>query len=352
MERELAKSQLYDRILSSLAWACIGDAMGAPTEQRSIDEIHRIWGGRVEQFYAPPDDAPFAKGRAAGQITDDASQMLSLVDAYIEHSGRLSSAAVAAALLRWADNDEYFPRFAGPSTRASVERLRSGGDPEQAGRIGRLTTEGTSNGAAMRVAPAGLAHPGNREAAVRDALTMCLPSHATNLAISGAACVAAAVATAMVPGTPIIEVIRAGRWGAVEGERLGRQHGREVAGPSVVNRLDLALGVAAKAASLDDALVGIAGIVGTGLHISEAVPAAFGIFVAASGDPFLAVVGGANCGDDTDTVACIAGSIAGAFTGFGSVPTELYRQVSEANGLDLEGKATAFADVVASEAAR
>ena len=343
----MEQAELYDRIFGSLATACIGDAMGAPTEQRSIDEIRSTWGGRVERFYAPPDDAPYGKGRGAGQITDDSSQMLYLVDAYVEHDGQLTPRAMADALLRWADNAEYFPRFAGPSTRASIARLRAGEDPEQTGKIGRLTTEGTSNGAAMRVAPAGLAHPGDPEAAARDALVTCLPSHATNLGVSGAVSVAAAVATAMVPNTSIMEVIRAAQWGAIKGERLGREHGREVGGPTVTKRLDLALEVAAKARSLDEAIVEIATTVGSGLHVSEAVPAALGVFLAASGDPFLTVVAGANLGDDTDTVACIAGSIAGAFTGFGAVPADLYAQVLEANGFDIEAKAAAFANVVA-----
>jgi ADP-ribosylglycohydrolase len=253
---------------------------------------------------------------------------------------------MADALLRWADNDEYCPRFAGPSTRASLDRLRAGEPPDQAGRIGRLTSEGTSNGAAMRVAPAGLAHPGDPEAAVRAALVTCLPSHATNLAVAGAGCVAAAVAAALATGAGLIDVIRAARWGAVEGERLGRAHGREVAGPLVAKRLDLELELATTAASLDDAVAAIAETVGTGLHISEAVPAALGILLAAGGDPWLAVVGGANAGDDTDTVACIAGGIAGALAGFGSVPADFYRQVTEANDLDLERRAAAFAAVV------
>ncbi|HEU5433916.1 MAG TPA: ADP-ribosylglycohydrolase family protein, partial [Thermomicrobiales bacterium] len=111
--------------------------------------------------------------------------------------------------------------------------------------------------------------------------------------------------------------------------------------------LDLALELAATAGSLDDAVTAIAETVGSGLHISEAVPAALGIFLAAGGDPWLAVVGGANGGDDTDTVACIAGSIAGALAGFGSVPADLFRQVSEANDLDLERRAAAFVDAVA-----
>jgi ADP-ribosylglycohydrolase len=160
--------------------------------------------------------------------------------------------------------------------------------------------------------------------------------------------VAAAVATAMIPNTPIMEVIRSAQWGAIEGERLGREHGREVGGPTVTKRLDLALEIAARSRTLDDAIADIVTTVGSGLHISEAVPAALGVFLAGSGDPFLTVVAGANLGDDTDTVACIAGSIAGAFTGFGAVPEGLYREMLVANGLDLEAKAAAFTDVVAS----
>lgn len=344
-------TELYGRILGALASACIGDALGAPTEERSIEEIRRIWGGRVESFHAPPDDSPFAQGRGPGQVTDDASQMLCLVDVYIEGGGTLTPQTMGRALLRWGDKPEY-QRFAGPTTRKGLERLRAGEDPSCAGRRGRLTTDGTTNGAAMRVAPAGLAHPGDAKAAVHDAMITCLPTHATNLAISGAGCVAAAVATAVVPGTPLMDVVRAARWGAERGEELGREHGREVAGPSVTRRLELALELAAKAPSFDDAVADIASCIGTGLHISEAVPAALGIFLAASGNPVLAVIGGANAGGDTDTIACIVGSIAGAFSGFDAVPQDLYNQVVAANDLDLERQARDFAAVVKEHVAR
>src|SRR2546430_14503344 len=81
--------------------------------------------------------------------------------------------------------------------RSAIEELRKGTDPRVVGRQGRLTSLGTSNGAAMRIAPAGLAHPGDLEGAVRDAVTMCLPTHATPLAISGASAVAAGIAPAL-----------------------------------------------------------------------------------------------------------------------------------------------------------
>lgn len=344
----MVSDQQESRVLGSLAAACIGDALGAPTEQRSIAEIRRLWGGRVERFETPPEDAPFAKGRQAGQITDDASQMLALVDAYIRGGGEISPESVAAALLSWADDGQYFPRFAGPTTKAAIERLRLGEDPRRSGRVGRLTSEGTSNGAAMRVAPAGLAHPGDLEAAIADAVVTCLPTHATNLAISGAAAVAGAVAIASAPGAAVVDVVRAARRAAARGEELGMEHGRDVAGPSVRIRLDHALELAACAADFDDAVERIARGIGTGLHIAEAVPAAIAIFMAADGDPFLAAVGGANAGDDTDTVACIAGAMAGALRGIEAVPQHLLNDLNTVNDLRLRERARSFCDVISS----
>lgn len=46
-------SDLYDRVLGSLATACIGDALGAPAEQRSPSEIEQLWGGWLHEFRAP-----------------------------------------------------------------------------------------------------------------------------------------------------------------------------------------------------------------------------------------------------------------------------------------------------------
>ncbi len=151
-------THLHDRVLGCLATACIGDALGAPAEQRSPSEIHELWGGPVRDFQAPPEDSPYAEGRHAGQITDDASQLLGLVDTYLTEPGPLTAAGVGRMLLRWSET-EYYPRFAGPSASRAVEALRAGADAKTLGAQGRLCTDGTSNGVAMRVAPAGLRHP-------------------------------------------------------------------------------------------------------------------------------------------------------------------------------------------------
>lgn len=328
--------QLQGRILGSLATAVIGDAMGAPTEQRSIAEIRRVFGGRVESFFPPPGDSPYARGRQAGHITDDSSQLVMLAEAFVAGQGRITARAVADVVLTWAEDPDYYPHFAGPSTRRAIDALRRGADPETSGAQGRETTQGTSNGGAMRVAPAGLVHPGDPAAAVEAAAITCRPSHSTSVGVAGAAAVAAAVAVALRDDATIVDVVRASLRGAERGAQLGAEQGREVAGASVRARTERSVQLAITSPDLDTAVRRIADEVGTGLHAAEAVPAALGFFVAAGGDPFLTVVAAANAGDDTDTVACMAGSIAGAYAGFDAVPQRLYTQVVEANGLELE----------------
>ncbi|QYG13160.1 ADP-ribosylglycohydrolase family protein [Microbacterium sp. PAMC22086] len=343
---------LDDKILGSLATALIGDALGAPTEQRSIQEIRTLFGGRVETFLEPPADSPYSKGRKAAQITDDSSQMLMLAQAFIDGNGDVTARAVADMVLTWSENTDYFPHFAGPSTRRAIDALRNGADPEIIGAEGRETTMGTSNGGAMRVAPAGLVYPGDIEGAVHAAAVTCRPSHFTNVGVSGAGAIAAAVAAALRDNASMTDVVRAAREGARLGAAIGGTQGRESAGASVASRMDLAVSIAMTSDDLDTAVSRIADTVGSGLHSAEAVPAALGCFVAAGGDPWWTVVAAANIGDDSDTVATMAGSIAGAYSGFARVPSDKIQQVLAANDLQIGGIAEGLTRIARSRVAQ
>ena len=72
------------------------------------------------------------------------------------------------------------------------------GDPSKVGVVGtsdrQMCKMGATNGSSMRVAPAGLVHPGDIEGACQTALITCLPSHNTQIAISAACAIAAGVA--------------------------------------------------------------------------------------------------------------------------------------------------------------
>ena len=79
------------------------------------------------------------------------------------------------------------------------------------------------------------------------------------------------------------------------------------------------------------------GLVGTGINANEAVAAAFGFFVAAKGKVMDAIYMGVNCGNDTDTVAAMAGALAGAYSGASDIPNSYLPFLEKANDLDIKG---------------
>ncbi len=320
------------RVLGGLYGAVCGDAMGAATEMLSRRQIVAAFGWL--DTFVPPDRSPFAAGRAAAQVTDDASQMLAIARA-LTRSSPLTPADVAAALLDWANDEEMLRRFAGPTTRAAIERFRQGADPVAVGLETAGPFRGTSDGAAMRVAPIGWIHPGDLPGALADAVTSCVPTHATQVAIAGAAAIACGVAAAMEPAATVQRVVEACRWGAQEGERAGLVHGRDVPAPSVAARIDLGVAIASRCTDLADAVTSVGDAIGAGIHTAEAVPAAVALFAAANGVPADAIVAATNVGDDSDTVATMAGALAGTLSGVDAIPEPWRELVDSANSLDL-----------------
>lgn len=333
------KTILEDRILGSLLLAGMGDALGAPTEQWTIDEIARKYGGLVTRFDEPPADT-FAGANAGhrGEVTDDASQMYYLARALVAHGGALDEAGWVACLLDWVQTSPK-AGFMGPSTAGIVKALQEGSDTRLVGTIGqssrKMSTTGITNGAAMRVAPAGLVHPGRIEAACAQALVTCLPSHDTDVAISAACSVAAAVSNALV-ARHLDDVIDAALRGAAEGERLAGQHARRVPGPNYLARLELALRIADEATSDHAFMTGIERVVGNSVLAAESVPAALAVVRYARGDALRTISISASMGNDTDSIATMAGSIVGAMVGGDALPPSLVSEFRQANAREFD----------------
>ena len=204
---------------------------------------------------------------------------------------------------------------------------------------------GTTTGAATGGAPAGLVNPGDLEGAVRLSWVTCLPTHDTQIAASGAGALAAGVAQALVPGAEVWSVVRACLEGARLGEEIGARNGRRVAGPSVARRIELAVNEALRARSLEEAIRGIEATVGNSVMTVESVPAAIGIFVAAGGDPLECAVGGTNIGNDSDTIAAMAGALAGALRGSDPIPAAMRETVLTANEEDIGALADGLTEI-------
>ena len=342
-----SRERLHDHILGSLATSALGDAMGAATEQHAIPEILEEHGGLLRELLAPSSDT-FSGGNLPGQITDDTSQMFALAEALIDSNGDLTEEAWVQKLLHWSQTSPM-ARMMGPTTRPLLEAIAAGEDTSAIGRVGtstrKLTSFGTTNGAAMRIAPAGLVYPGDLEGAVRLAWLTSRPTHDTQIAASGAGAIAAGVARALEVGADVDAVVQACLWGARFGEEVGARDGRLVAGPSVTRRIEIAIEEAQRSRDLEDALWRIEASVGNSVMTVESVPAAVGIFVAAAGDPLESVVGGTNIGNDSDTIAAMAGALAGALGGIGAVPQGLFETVKSVNSEDIDGIANGLTEI-------
>ena len=301
--------RLKEKILGGLYGQALGDAWGMPA-YFDPDQTWDAYGGWIEGFLPGPDDHEVHQGLPAGRITDDSEQAFSLARAYIAHGG-VTLEATVEAIVDWYDRTGGdTSKYVGPSTRRGVQALKRGEDPHTTGRMG------DTNGAAMRVSPVGLLHPGDPMGAIEDAVISCIPTHGTNVAISGACAVAAAIAVALMDDATIDAVVAAGLLGA----ELGRQRGNPWLGASVTRRIEMAVSIARSSSDARARLRSMYDIVGTSLAMPETVGSAFGVFVMADGDPQQAAIYAANLSGDADTVGAIACAISGAYSGIEAIP--------------------------------
>lgn len=326
--------QLYERILGSLYTAAMGDALGAPTETMSASEIPQYYGGRIEFFVDGTINPAFHNARV-GEISDDTSQLYEMALAVISSGGNFTTEHAAEALLHWSENyPQYYPTCAGPTTRAVIDELKAGRHPIEVGKsrgIG-MPERGCSNGAAMHVAPAGLIHPCDPAGALETAIIMTRVSHGTQIGYASACAVACAVAQALSPDRDVYSVLRAALYGAKEGERRGMIEGTSAPGASVYSRILKAISIIYDCSDMIEAEKRLDERLGS--DSSSAAPAvaiAIGLFAAADGDPIKTIISAANIGGDTDTIGCIAGAIAGAYSGYNALPEQWCSFFDQAN---------------------
>lgn len=341
----------YQKILGCLIGAAAGDAMGAATEVRTQQQIRDYFGGWVTGFEKPPADT-FGRCNEAGMCTDDFIQAKYIMDALLNHHRQVSDEAMREAFQRWLAYP-FYANFTGPTTRAAMRAIFNDareslqgeleGEKQSVQIINKGNAEAT-NGAAMKIWPAAVLHPGNIEQAIRCALDICRFTHNNVLAMSGAAAMAASISEALEGVTSAESIIAAGIYGADRGYTLAAEQGAMlVAGPSVARRIELAVSIGKRHASWETAIVEIADIIGSGLHVSEAVPAAFGLFACSPGSAVDAVISAVNIGNDTDTVATMVGALSGAFHGADAFPADYLTTVDRVNDFNLAALARQIA---------
>ena len=213
----------------------------------------------------------------------------------------------------------------GPSTKLALERVRAGADPHCTGR------QGTTNGAAMRVAPVGIAFSlsADGDALARAVQAYCLVTHDTRQGFEAAGLLAAAVSAAIdgVDAAGALEAAldfvaahpEAGHWtekaSVAARTRLALETSRDLHGEALAEHLRT--------------------YVGTSVESAESVPCALVIVREFAQRPLDGLCFAAELGGDTDTIAAMAGAVLGASAPH-LLPVELVDRVLERSGLQLE----------------
>ncbi len=277
----------------AILWGlALGDALGWPTEFKSLDQIKRIYGPQGIQ--EPPDPAIY---------TDDTQMTLAIVHALLKHPHaplEILMVEVVAEFIAWAHSPEN-NRAPGNTCMAAVHNLEAGMDWKQAGIV-----HSKGCGSAMRVAPIGYLyqHQPDRLKEVAHATGIATHRHPTGDAAAIAAAYLVKLALdgveplAMIaPTVAFIEGI------SVNGEAEARLH--QVAEVVAWDDEEKAL----------DAL-------GQGWVGEEAVALALYCCARHPDDWVGTVRRGANTNGDSDSIASIAGGIQAARLGLDAIPTD------------------------------
>ncbi len=329
---------LKDHIYGCLVGVAAGDAMGMPTSLMSRQAIREMFPNYIEDFLPAPEGHVIHDGMAAGQITDDTQHTLLIADSILEKR-RVDPHDIAARLMAWAEAMGAFESLiVGPSSLRALHRLRSGIPIEEAG------VTGDTNGACMRISPAGIYGRGDLEKTVDAVAAACTPTHNTNIAIAGASAVAIVIGSGINGVTEVDELI--GR--ALEAAETGARRGRAWYGASIVRRTERALEIVTGSSDRTAVMDDLYDIVGAGVAMTETVPVCLAMLKLADGDPVDAIGLATNLGGDCDTTASIVGGMCGAIAGIEAFPQAWIDKLEDVNDLRLEDYAEKLTSLVLS----
>ncbi|MFD9339552.1 ADP-ribosylglycohydrolase family protein [Streptomyces sp. NPDC060028] len=351
---------LEDRAAGALVGAAVGDALGGPVEGWSPEQIVERHGGRVHGIVGPwyadwrtaRPIAPYHKGD--GHVTDDTLMTHALVRVYEAVRDHLDAYAVAEHLVpdlmstpRWIPELEA---QALPLQRVFlaekwiVTRIHyAHADPREAGE-GNIV----NCGAAMYMAPVGIVNAGNPAGAYAEALDIA-GAHQSSYGREAAGVFAGAVAAACVPGATAASVVDTALSLAKDGTRAAIAAVREAA--SRHRDFESALAPLRAAVAPYDSVgpdyraPSLGARRPSRLHSIEELPIALGMLLVAGGAYEASVLGAVNYGRDCDSIATMAGALAGAMGGEAVIPAAWAKQVAEASRLDLHTPAASLAAV-------
>jgi poly(ADP-ribose) glycohydrolase ARH3 len=282
---------LVDRFVGCLLGQALGDAVGAPYEGMPADHVFWMLGPASDLVRNPDGDLL--------RYTDDTQMMIGVAETLVEHGSIIEDALGQRFVAHYDPQRGY-----GPGARRILEAMAAGGDGRH---LAATIFPGGSlgNGAAMRVAPIGLVFHQDLDRVVEQARLSALPTHVHPLGIEGAQLFA--LATALVVREEGFDRRRfyrtlldhccseEFRWALTSAAKLRRRH-------------SLAL-------------------LGSSLEAHRSVVTAIACFTTGASSFEEVVARAVSLGDDTDTLAAMAGALVGAHLGKNALPARLLEQL-------------------------
>ncbi len=291
-----------DKAKGTVLGLAIGDAFGRPVEFINLPEIKKHYG--ESGISDLPDPALF---------TDDTQMSIAIAEALIKSGDKdleTIMASVKDEFVEWRHSPEN-NRAPGNTCLEGVSRLERGAHWAESG-----IAESKGCGSAMRVAPIGYLYQNDPEKlkSVAHATGTCTHGHRT----ADAACIGVAYLVKLaLDGVPPDKMIP---------ELLSFTSGISGEFDKAILKVEECLPWGNEERALK--------YLGEGWVGEEAVALALYCFLRYPDSYEKAVIRGANTNGDSDSIACIAGSISGAYLGIDAIPDEWVKRIEKSDYLE------------------
>jgi len=332
-------SVLFKKVFGCLIGGAIGDAMGGPYEGMHADFIRQLNGGglipdlhdyhlRPADFFQPEYGGGYAWSFAPGTYTDDTYFATLLGRCIIEKGGRITCDDLGDYWVKHCN-----VRCGWYAIQASYWRLIQSNRPARSASQGNMG----DNSSPMCIGPVGVINACDPFTAALDAYDVSSIMH-EDYSREAAGMLAAAIAEAMKPDATVESVIAAA---------LDNLPGGKLS--PLYPQMQLALECVKQAADVDEltklfyerlnvqwarrpeVVSAPDGRHSDSVDSLEAVPCALAMFAFNRGDYAKTISAAASFGRDCDTIACMAGYVAGAFQGTDGIPQRWIDTVLAAN---------------------
>jgi ADP-ribosylglycohydrolase len=299
--KNIKGNKAFDKVYACLIGGIIGDAMGAPTEGKTYQQIEEEF-GEVIDF--------------EGSGTDDSIIRSILSQSLIENKGQITADEFGESFLKNEDKYNYFFIPVKNMYHKIQQKLSL---PVDAG-WGNMQ----SSSSAMSISPMGIVNACNPRQAALETYDVAGLIHAgiSNFCRDGACAIAAAIAEALKPKATVDSVIHA-----------STAYLHKTSAAEMIGCIRQAVALAKETGNYKDFrhkfyekhLYSIIS------DSRETVPCTFALFYLAEGDPVKAIIYAANFGRDADTIGTMVGGLCGALKGVNAFKDEWVKKVDKNN---------------------